>query len=190
MTDSPKAEPTVRLAIGWLAATLLVGHLLAPPNYQVLSNTLSELGAQRTEFAWIVRLGFIGFGVMLAWHYSGDLVHVKRFWAQAVLLLLYGSSIALTGFFSTAPIEGGLPYSEPASILHSMFATMAGVCLSASIFISAWRAPAGPERRGHIATLVFVLVMSVAVAALPEWQGVTQRLLWVGGLWWLGWMAG
>src|SRR5574339_192260 len=107
MAESSKAEPTVRLAIAWLVATLIIAHLVASANYQVASNTLSELGAQRTEFAWIARIGFIGFGVLLAWHYSGDLVLVKRFWGQAVLLLMYGSSIALTGFFSPAPIEGG-----------------------------------------------------------------------------------
>lgn len=190
MPDSSKAEPTVRLAIAWLAATMLVAHLLAPANYQLASNTLSELGAQQAEFAWIARIGFIGFGVLLAWHFSGDLVHVKRFWGQAVLLLLYGSSVALTGFFSTAPIESGVSFSEPESMLHSMFATMAGVCLSVSVLMAAWRAPTPRERARHVAALVFITGTSVLFATLPEWQGVTQRLLWIGGLWWLGWMAG
>lgn len=182
-----KPEPTVRFAIGWLAATLALAHLLAAPNYAIVSNTLSELGAQNAEFAWIARVGFIGFGVMLAWHYSGDLVHVQRFWAQAVLLLLYGSSIALTGMFSTAPIEGGVPFSEPESILHSMFATLAGICLSLAILVSVWRAPSPADRWRHALTLVFVIGMSILFALLPEYQGISQRLLWVGGLWWLGW---
>lgn len=185
-----KPEQTVRAAIGWLVATLVVAHLLAAPNYSIVSNTLYELGAQTAEFAWIARLGFIGFGVLLAWHYSGDLVHVQRFWAQAILLLLYGSSIALTGMFSTAPIEGGVTFSEPEAILHSMFAALAGVCLSLSILMSAWQTPSTEDRRRHVFALVFVVGTSVVYALLPEYQGISQRLLWAGGLWWLGWGRG
>lgn len=178
---------TVRGAIAWLVTTLVGAHLLAPDSYSLVANTLSELGAQKYEYAWLARAGFIGFGVLLAWHFSGDLVHVQRFWAQAMLLLLYGSSVALTGMFSAGPFETGVTFSEPEAFLHSIFATMAGVCLSGAILISAWRAGTPRDRWKHIGVLAFVTVASALFGAFPEYQGVSQRLLWIGGLGWLGW---
>jgi hypothetical membrane protein len=184
------ADVTVRGAIAWLVAALVAAHVLAPESYSFVSNSLSELAAQRYEHAWVTRTGFIGFGVLLAWHYSGDLVHVRRVWSQAALLLAYGSCVALTGVFSTAPFEGGVAFSEPESFLHSIFATMAGACLAGAILVAAWRAPTPKGRWRHVGTLVFVTLASVLFAALPEYQGLTQRALWAGGLWWLGWASG
>ncbi len=181
------AHATVRAAIAWLVATLVVAHLLAPGSYSFIANTLSELGAQGYPYAWVTRAGFIGFGVLIAWHYSGDLVHVKRFWAQAVLLLLYGSSVTLTGAFSAAPFEDAVSFSEPEAFLHSLFATMAGVSLAGAILISAWRADTLRDRWKHIGVLAFVTLASALFGAFPEYHGVSQRLLWVGGWGWLGW---
>jgi hypothetical membrane protein len=180
-----RADAAVRVAISWLVATLVAAHVLAPDSYSLVTNTMSELGAQNTENAWVARAGYIGFGVLLACHYSGDLVHVRRVWAQALLLLLYGSTIALTGVFSTAPFEGGV-FSEPESLLHSVFATLAGAFLSAAIFIAAWRALTRRSRWRHAGSLAFVALASALFAAIPEYRGISQRALWLGGLWWLG----
>lgn len=177
----------VRIAIAWLVAALVAAHLLAPESYSFVSNTLSELAAQRYEHAWVTRAGFMGFGLLLAWHHSRDLVHVQRYWVQALLLLLFGSCIVLTGVFSTAPFEGGVAFSEPESFLHSIFATMAGVCLAGAMLVAAWRAPTAADRRKHVGALGFVTVAAVLFAVLPEYQGVTHRALWLGGLAWLGW---
>lgn len=180
------ANITVRIALAWLIAALVAAHLLAPESYSFVVDSLSELAAQRYEHAWVTRSGFMGFGLMLAWHYSSDLVHVQRYWAQALLLLLYGSCVALTAVFSTAPFEDGVAFSEPEAFLHSIFATMAGVCLSGAMLIAAWRAPTQEERWRHVGALAFVTVASALFAVLPEYQGVTQRALWMGGLAWLG----
>jgi len=177
-----------RFAIAWLVAALAAAHALAPGDYWVASDTLSDLGAQGVANAWVSRVGFIGFGVLLAWHYSGDLVLVRRPWAQAVLLLLYGSTVALTGVFSTAP-PAGIPFSEPESLLHTVFSLLAGICLAGAILMSALRAPSGGERSRHFAALGVMVVAAGLFVALPEYQGVSERVLWLGVLWWVGWVG-
>ncbi len=181
------ADATVRIAIAWLVAALIAAHLLAPESYSFVGDTLSELASQSYEHAWVTRSGFMGFGLFLAWQHSSDLVHVQGYWAQALLLLLYGSCIALTAVFSTAPFEDGVAFSEPESFLHSIFATLAGICLAGAMLMAAWRAPTQEERWRHVGALAFVTATSALFAALPEYQGVTQRALWIGGGAWLGW---
>jgi hypothetical membrane protein len=175
--------------MAWLVATLVAAHALAPEDYWVASHTLSDLGAQDAENAFVSRAGFIGFGVLLAWHYSGDLVLVRRAWAQALLLLLYGSTIALTGVFSTAPLDGFAPSSEPEALLHAIFSILAGTCLSGAILIGARRAQSLAERWRHFAALGCIVLMAALFVAIPEYRGITQRILWVGALWWIGWAS-
>jgi hypothetical membrane protein len=179
------AHLTVRVAIAWLVAALAVAHQLAPDDYWVASDTLSDLGAQGVANAWVSRAGFIGFGVLLAWHYSGDLVLVRRPWAQAVLLLMYGSTVALTGVFSTAP-PTGTPFSEPESLLHTVFTLLAGICLAGAMLMSVSSARSRGERSRHLAALGVIAVTAGLFVALPEYQGVTERSFWLGVLWWVG----
>ena len=182
------AHLTARAAIVWLVALLAAAHLLAPDGYWVASDTLADLGAQGVDNAWVSRAGFIGFGVLLAWHYSGDLVLVRRPWTQAVLLLLYGSTIALTGVFSTAG-PPGMPSSEPESLLHTVFSILAGVCLAAAILMSVSRAHDSGERSRHLTALGLMVLTAGLFVALPEYQGVTERFFWLSVLWWVGWVG-
>jgi hypothetical protein len=182
------AHFTARIGIAWLVAALTVAHLLAPTDYWLASDTLADLGAQGVEYAWISRAGFIGYGVLLAWHYSGDLVLVRRSWGQAVLLLLYGSTIALTGVFSTAPAPG-MSFSEPESLLHTVFSLLAGTCLACAILMSALQAHVPKERSRHYAVLGLTVLSVGLFVALPEYQGVTERVFWLGVLWWVGWVG-
>lgn len=179
-------QRTVRIAIAWLIGALVVAHVLAPAGYWVASDTLADLGAQGVVNAWISRVGFVGFGVLLAWHYSGDLVLVRRPWGQAALLLLYGSTVALTGVFNTAP-PPGIPFSEPESLLHAVFSFLAGMCLAGAIVMSASRASSRGERSRHFVALGVILLTAGLFVALPEYQGVSDRVLWFGVLWWVGW---
>lgn len=182
------AHLTARVAIAWLVAALVVAHLVAPDGYWVASDTLADLGAQGVVNAWISRVGFIGFGALLAWHYSGDLVLVRRPWTQAVLLLLYGSTIALTGVFSTAP-PPGIPFSEPESLLHTVFSILAGACLAGAILMCVSRAQSSGERSRHLTALGLIVVTAGLFVALPEYQGVTERSYWLSVLWWVGWVG-
>ncbi|MCB0361850.1 MAG: DUF998 domain-containing protein [Bdellovibrionales bacterium] len=54
------------LGIGLLTTSLFFAHASAPNDYSLKRNTISELAGQNYKYAWIMRSGFIGFGLFTA----------------------------------------------------------------------------------------------------------------------------
>lgn len=55
---------TYNIAVLYVLILLIAAHLAAPEVYNWQEHSISQLAAQAYTNAWIMRLGFIGFGVL------------------------------------------------------------------------------------------------------------------------------
>lgn len=185
----------VRAAILWYASIVIVAQSAAPVRYNWVRNTVSELAAQGYPWAWTMRIGFIGFGLLLSVGLAARMAAAtdRRAVGRHALLQLYALLMFASGFASTAPFIPGLRYSAAEAYWHSVFATGAGLAIVASML---WHflAETTPHRRSlHLAGLAAVVVLSALFGLaearlLPSLQGLIQRALHAAGLLWI-WFA-
>lgn len=175
----------VPIGVGVLGLSLITAHMAAPPEYSVVRHTISHLGAQNYSNAWIMRTGFITFGATLSAASVWDMATSNRHLAQSIPLLVYGTSMAMTGFFSAEPFVSGTPYNQPEDDFHGFFAMTAGIALTTSIIASAIVEKRPIYRAVHVTAALFVPFASMMFQIMPEYQGLWQRALWAGGLAWV-----
>ena len=177
------------LAVLYFIAVIVLAHFFIPPIYGWTQNTISDLASQGHTYKWIMQAGFIGFGPFLA------ASSVYYFWQNKKryflwLVVGYGFSILITGFFCAAAINPPLEYSLQEAGIHSMFATIAGLCMSVGIVWQVVTSSTSRERWMRIFFLVLVMGIS-ALFGLAEnhlleiGKGIVQRFLYLVGLAWL-----
>ena len=177
------------IAILYFIVVIVLAHFFVPPIYDWTQNTISDLASQGHAYKWIMQAGFIGFGSFLAAR------SVYYFWEDKKRIFLwlvagYGVSILITGFFCAAAIDPSIEYSLQEAGIHSMFATVAGFCMSLGIV---WQVVTSSTRRERWTRILFlVLVMGISVLfglaenhILEIGKGIVQRALYLAGLAWL-----
>jgi hypothetical membrane protein len=184
---SPATEPgiMVPVAVSFLGASLVAAHLAAPSSYSWQTNTISELGGQGYGNAWIMRTGFIGFGGLLGSAMLMEFLDDPGTWASTLPTMAYALSISMTGIWSTSPFETDTPYSTDEAEMHSLFANIAGFAFSGAILGFLIKEDDWKMKLVHAAGLSVVAFSSIMFNVQPEYKGVYQRLLWIGGLSWL-----
>jgi hypothetical membrane protein len=175
----------VPTAVGVLAVSLIAAHIVAPENYSLQKNTISDLGAQNYNKAWIMRSGFISFGALVTSAALWDLVDNRKPLICTIPVAVYGISMIATGLYSAAPFESGTNYSEREANTHSFFANLAGIALTTAILGHMITENNPTMRIVHTSGLTFVVLNSALFKIDPEHQGIYQRILWTGSLTWL-----
>ncbi len=177
------------IAILYFIAVIILAHFFVPPIYDWTQNTISDLASQGHNYKWIMQAGFIGFGSLLtagsAYYFSQN---KKRYFLWFVAG--YGLSVLITGFYCAAAIYPSIAYSLQEASIHSIFATIAGVCMSMGII---WQIVASSTRRERWARIIFLLFV-VGISGLfglaenhilEIGKGIAQRALYFAGLAWL-----
>jgi len=172
-------------AVAFVTLFILFAHLVVGEPYLWYRNSISQLAGQAYAHAWIMRAGFIGFGVLVQIAGVGRVRAAHRYWYREVPIMLYGLAILLSGIFSTSPFIEGVPYSEQEARLHTVFATAAGIALSVAILLFAFTDAPSSRRVVHAIALVLITTLSILFNALPTISGAIQRLLWIVGFAWL-----
>jgi hypothetical membrane protein len=176
------------LAVAFIIVVIAVAHWLAPAAYSWRDNTISELAAQGYERAWIMRVGFMGFGALIvlgaadrARRMRGSRLHLWR----EVPLVVYGLGILVAGIFSTAPFLPGVAYSAGEASVHSAVATLAGVGLSLAMLLHAATPGSTRQRILHLVALVLTTAISALFGMATAGAGIWQRCLYLVGFAWL-----
>lgn len=174
-----------RFAVAYITIFIIIAHLVVGEPYLWYRNSISQLAGQAYPYAWIMRLGFIGYGVLIQIAGISRIRAGGRYRYREIPIMLYGLAILLTGVFSAEPFVEGVPYSEREAQLHGLIASVAGVFLSTGILL--YMLTDTPDSRRVVHTIALVLVVGIAAAffALPALAGALQRLLWVVGFVWL-----
>lgn len=180
----------VTASVMYIGVVISIAHLVAPGTYDWTRNTISDLGAQGYAHAWIMRLGFIGFGALLSTGVLLKRVQARRMPLANGLVLVYAVAVLLTGCFSVAPFDGTPLTSPTQDALHTVFAQLAGMAFSLSI-VTHWLCARTSWARGlHGGAFVLVVAMSLLVVfseagSVDVPTGLAQRLLWIISFAWL-----
>lgn len=153
------------------------GPLYTVDGYNVISNTISELGAQHTRHNYIMIAGFL----FLALGLVAD--GAKNFSRANLPFMLLGAFLAMAGIFPHRPIGGMPAYNPLVHNLHSLFANLAGTSLAIGL---AWQWVSKARQRPLCLYLaVAFLIYHLLKLKLPDYQGVIQRLMYIQVLAWL-----
>jgi hypothetical membrane protein len=172
-------------AVIYILIALIAAHFLVDDSYQWQVNSISQLGAQAYDKAWIIRSGFIGFGILILLTGIRRIKKDKRYWFREIAIMIYGFSILLSGIFSAEPFVEGVSYSTQEAQLHGVFATMAGFALTIAILMFTFTDVPNSKRIGHFVALISVTVFSLLFGVHSNFAGIIQRLLWFAGFTWL-----
>jgi hypothetical membrane protein len=180
----------IYLSVIYFIAVIILAHFFTPLEYKWTKNTISDLGAQGLKYQWIMQAGFIGFGLLLNLGFLLKFITVRQIIYPDILIMLYGLSVLLTGFFSAAPFIDGVRYSMRESNLHSLFATVAGVCFSIGVLARIFTASSSGESWLHVVFLTLVTGTSLGFGlaekgVIPIGKGIIQRALYLICFCWL-----
>lgn len=185
-----KSMITVNVAVIFFATIIILAHFLTPFEYDWRLNTISDLGAQQYKNAWLMRIGFIGFGVLLSTALLWSFIHADEKNYSDFLIVVYALSILLSGIFSTAPFIETSTFSISEDKWHSLFAQFAGITFSFGIL---WHLLVYSNPNQKFINFVF-LVLVIGFSALVGLSknglisiglGLIQRGLYVISFIWL-----
>lgn len=155
---------------------------LAVPDYQWLSQSVSETAAQNTPGAWVARTAFPLLAVALLTLMPGTS------WGAASTAGYYAFAAGLlaVGVWSHEPYLPGRTFDPTEATLHSVAATAMGVAIINAEVFAAWHTRAW----SRLATPAAYVLLSVAMVVHPGWSGVYQRALFltlISQLTWYAW---
>lgn len=151
------------------------------PDYSIIENSLSELGAQNTPGNWLMNLVFFLLAIVVVLLGTKKL---KRFWFPLYLLYFFAFCLFFTGIFQHAPIAE-VSFSMPEHITHAVFSSLTGIvfcvfCASLIPFV---------KRRMEKATAVLMCALAIGFSLLmfqfSEYKGVFHRLLFLFAFAWI-----
>ncbi len=169
----------IKLGILIFATTILLGPLYTVEGYSVIANTVSELGAQMTHNNFVAIIGFVAFGlgIVIEW-----LRH--RMWATTPFLL-FGIFIAAAGLSPHKPIDPAVAYNEIIHRLHSVMASTSGIAVTLGFIWQGLKENVMQKRWIDFYMAGICLIMPMAMFAIPEFQGLIQRLMYFQVFVWL-----
>lgn len=164
---------------------IFVAQQAAPETYHWTQNTVSELASQGYKNKWIMQLGFIGFGILLTITATMNLNKKVLSWLREIPLAVYALCILFSGVFCTAPFLDTISYSQREAQLHSIGATVAGIAFSAALIAHMFTDSSMTRKWIHLATLLFVIGISLFFGMSSTNEGIIQRLLYSVSFIWL-----
>jgi len=168
------------ISIILFVTVIALAHFLSTNNYEWTRNTISDLGSQGYSRKIIMQIGFVSFGLILS---TGILM--KGLSWRTVPIFIYGLCIVLTGFFCTKPFFTVDIYSKTEDIIHSILAQIAGATFTVGILL---QIPFSTDKTIKLSHLIFFLLivgLSASFGLLKNYQGITQRLLYLTSFVWL-----
>lgn len=172
-------------SVGLFVGLIIIAHFFTTSPYDWRTNTISELASQHYNYRWIMKIGFILFGGILAIGIINKLMNGNGKWVTELPILIYGLAILVSGLYSTKPIVAGMEYSELESRIHSCSAQIAGMAFSTGLFIHGFIETNTNLKFIHFATLAFVLIFSALFGIMDSNVGIIQRIMYLGSFVWL-----
>ena len=162
------------IGIGVILMAILVGPLFSPLEFSWIHHTTSEQASQQLPGAWIMRVGFVAYGLstlLAAMVVSRTLPFVRG------ALIVFGIGLVGTAIWSNASILPGVPSDMHEDWLHSVASGIVGtafaVACAARLFLP------GGSKRDVLAWVGLVISVAVplAMGAWPEGRGMLQRAM-------------
>jgi hypothetical membrane protein len=179
-SNLPRAMATVGIVAFTLAA--MIGPFVSHPGYSSVRHSLSELAGQDMPNAWIMRGGFVAFGVAVLF------ASLARFQSNAAVfgaLSLFGAAMLAAAHWSHLPISPLTGGSQGEDQLHSMAAMVMGTAFAAACGFRLWtRRKHGVDWIGVGGLLVSTIIPAIMVL-IPDIAGAVQRMMFLASFVWI-----
>ena len=160
--------------IGIMLIAMFAGPLHSPPEFSWIHHTTSEQAGQRLAGAWIMRAGFVsyGLGTLLA-----ALIDIRTRPLVRTALTIFGFGLIGTAVWSNASILPNVPSDAHEDWLHSVASGLVGTAFAVACAARLF-APGG-SRRDALAWLGLVISVAfpLAMGTWPEIRGLLQRTM-------------
>ena len=107
-----------RVGITIFALAVVFGPIYTVNEYSVVSNLISELGAQHTQNNFIMIIAFVMLGVGIA------VDGVRKFRVSLLPFILFGLAMAIVGIFPHKPIDASLNFNSIYTVYCRLFCLM------------------------------------------------------------------
>jgi hypothetical protein len=172
-------------SVGLFVGIIIIAHFFTTNPYDWKSNTVSELAAQGYQYRWIMKIGFILFGGILAAGITNKILGGNGKLITELPILIYGLAILVSGLYSTKPIVSAIEYSELESQIHSYSAQIAGAGFSIGLLIHGLTEKNPNLKIIHFSTFAFVVGLSALFGIMENNNGIIQRIMYAGSFVWL-----
>jgi hypothetical protein len=164
-------------AVSGIAAMLLaiaLGPNFSPPEFSWLRHSTSEQAGQGMAGAWIMRVGFVIYGL-------GTLLAAIADWSKRTFvragLALFGLGLTGTAIWSNASIVPGALSDMHEDWLHSVASGIVGTAF-ALVCAARLFGPGGTRRDFLAWTGLFISVaIPLAMDLWPDFRGLSQRIM-------------
>lgn len=170
-----------RVGIATFTLAVVLGPLYTVAEYSVVSNVISELGAQQTRNNFIMVAAFAVLGGCIA------IDGIKTFQRALLPFILFGAAMAVVGLFPHKPLNADLHFNSTIHDIHGIIAGVAGTVITVGFI---WQGIRNTGRQRVVCFyLAFVaVVFPVLMLNFPTFQGIIQRVMYFQILGWL-WVA-
>ena len=173
---------TLVAAYALLLLVMFILPYFSAPEYSIIRNTLSQLGAQNTQNAWIMNFTFVSLGIgsiIAGWRYF------EGFAFQRLFLILFGISLTLAAFFNHAPVNPLIQYEISEDGWHSYFIFTTGLTFIILTVSSTFIPEKHTDRLLAIGAGLSVIVLSVLMSKAAQAAGIWQRLSFIISFGWM-----
>lgn len=161
---------TVITALICLTA-IVFGPFYTEGGYSWVQHSVSQLAAQNTANAGVLRSGLVSLGAGTIWgHYANRAKY-------SVFFLIFDICIIFSAFFSHRPFIAGRAFSEVVDSAHRKFSTLAGLSAVAGSFLLAVNAKATARKLVYGSFAGAYTLLPMGMFFFPGSQGVLQRLI-------------
>lgn len=150
--------------------------------YSIISNTLSDLGAQSTPNAWIMNSVLIIIAVssvITVWEYfDGFVLH-------RILLVVFASSLTLLAFLNDSPVDHDINNNIREAGWHHYFAGTAVLSFTILSLATSFVLEKQLERALSMGAGILIIFLAVLMSEAERYSGVWQRLIFIIVFGWL-----
>jgi len=168
----------VRYGLLLCLLAILSGPLYTEPGYSTIQHSISELAAQNTDNAWIMRLGLLALSVATIWGYA-----MKPILRNAPFAI-FGIFMALSALLPHKPFIAGRPYSELLDIAHSAASSLAGFSAVVGFLVLAFATDRTADKLICGSLAVLYTALPLGMLAFPQYQGILQRTIFFSFIIW------
>lgn len=162
------------MGIAAMVMAMFIGPIFSPPEFFWIVHSTSEQAGQQLDGAWIMRCGFVGYGL-------GTLLAALNDRATRPLvrsaLVLFGLGLIGTAIWSNASILPDFPSDMTEDWVHSVASGVVGTAFAAACAARLFSSDGSPRDWLALAGLVISVMVPIAMGLAPELRGLLQRIM-------------